>query len=56
MSVFSRIFTKAEESAEPEVAKSGEDEFRKKFAAFVSTKKGEGTLFYKLPLKISTFD
>ena len=40
MSVFSRIFTKAEDSAEPEVAKSGEDEFRKKFAAFVSTKKG----------------
>ena len=40
MSVFSRIFSKAEDSAEPEVEKSGEEEFHKKFAAFISTKKG----------------
>ena len=40
MSVFSRIFTKTEDSAEPEVEKTGEEEFRRKFAAYVSTKKG----------------
>lgn len=40
MSIFSRVFSRAEDSAEPDVEKTGEDEFRKKFAAFLSTKKG----------------
>ena len=40
MSVFSRIFTKAEDSAEPEVEKTGEEEFRRRFASFITTKKG----------------
>ena len=44
MSVFSRIFAKAEDSVEPEVEKSGEEEFRKKFAAFMSTRKGAARL------------
>ena len=48
MSVFSRIFAKAEDSAEPEKEISGDEEFRKKFVDFVRSRKGSQRLMAAL--------
>ena len=44
MSVFSRLFAKAEDSAEPEVNDSGDAEFRRKFAELAGSRRGRAKL------------
>ena len=44
MSMFNRLWGKAEDSAEPEAKVSGDDEFRKKFLQFVGSRKGSDKL------------
>lgn len=48
MSVFSRLFSKAEDSAEPETKESGDAEFRRKFAEFARSRKGSERLIAAL--------
>lgn len=48
MSVFSRLFAKAEDSAEPEIKESGDAEFRRKFADFARSRKGSEKLIAAL--------
>lgn len=45
MSFFSRLFATAEDSAEPEVKTDGDEEFRRRFAAYIKANKGNKKLF-----------